>query len=216
MRIQRGFTGAAVLMAGFATMAQADNLVATLNNVSPGVSATISIDGGGSSFGVNGGLFNWTKTGGSYAGVNGDFTTFCIEVTENVAPGNSYTYDIDLVANGPTTAPMGAALADQMAELFGRFYGGLNLGDADQVGGFQLAVWNIVYDGDATILAGNFQASDGVGPMAYADFYLGAIDGTGPRANLDAMLAVGIQDQIVPEPCSLVLLGLGALAIRRR
>ena len=54
------YIGAAVLMAGIATMAQADNLVATLNNVSPGVSATISIDGGGSSFGVNGGLFNWT------------------------------------------------------------------------------------------------------------------------------------------------------------
>ena len=204
------------MVTGLATWAQADNLVATLNSVSPSVNATISIDGGANSFSVTGGLFNWTKTGGSYAGLNGNFTTFCIEVTEHVSAGNSYTYDIDLVANGPTTLPMGATLADKMAELFGRFYGGMNLSDADQVGGFQLAVWNIVYDGDNTILAGNFQASDGAGPMAYADFYLGAIDGTGPRASLDALLADGIQDQIVPEPCSLMLLGLGVLAIRRR
>lgn len=202
---------------GLAQAASAATLTATFNNVGPYNSVSASTDGAANFSGFASGLMNWTKTGGDYAGVNGNFTTFCIELTEHVSNGGSYTYNIVSTDLAPTSlGGMGLAKAAELSELFGRFYAGLDFDNSDDMTAMQLSVWNIVYDGDHTLAAGPFQVSNGGAYFGLAQSMLGALDGTGPHASLLAMAAVGVQDQIIPEPASLVLLAAGLLLGRPR
>lgn len=217
----RGFlhsmVAGAVLAMGLSAAASAASLTATFNSVGPYNSISVSTDGAANFTGLPSGLMNWTKTGGDYAGVNGNFTTFCIELTEYVSGGGSYVYNIVSPDLAPTSlGGMGLAKADELSELFGRFYAGLNFSDADEMTAMQISVWNIVYDGDLTLAAGPFQVTNGGAYYGLANAMLGALDGTGPHAALDAMAAVGVQDQIVPEPASLALLAAGLLLGRPR
>lgn len=209
-----------VIAVGALSLAQAASaatLTATFNNVGPYNSVNASTDSAANFSGFPAGLMNWTKTGGDYAGVNGNFTTFCIELTEHVSNGGSYVYNIVSPDQAPTSlGGMGLAKAAELSELFGRFYAGLDFDNADDMTAMQLSVWNIVYDGDHTLAAGPFQVSNGGGYYGLAQSMLAALDGTGPQASLVAMAAVGVQDQIIPEPASLALLAAGLLLGRPR
>ena len=69
-------------------------------------------------------------------------------------------------------------------------------------------MWNIVYDSDSTVTAGDFKLTSG-GGSAYATLansWLSHIDGTGPKANIVALSSTTAQDQIttpnLPLPSS--------------
>ncbi|MBX3379854.1 MAG: Cys-Gln thioester bond-forming surface protein [Phycisphaeraceae bacterium] len=196
---------------------------ATYIDTNPGVWGSVSLNSGGSFMGpVKAGQFNWQRTGGTYSGLTGTFATFCIEVHQDIFPGNNYTYDVNTVANAPLPVnilygtPMGAAKADQISELYGRFFAGLSTND--QYAAFQLAIWDFVYDGGGGVGAGVFQASGFGAAMALADAWIAAVDGSGPRmAGLGALSSDDWQDQIfTPAPGSLALIGLGGLVATRR
>ena len=173
---------------GSCGVANAATVQATLNSVSPGSDGQYSFDGG-ANWGNTGtaGLFNWTRTGGDHTGLPGNFLAFCTELTENVAPGSNYTYDVVAVEDVPTVlSGMGAARADQVRELFGRFYApaftfGLGSNEATAM---QLSIWEIINEqsGSLGVSTGSarFTNSNGAA-VALADSYLAALDGTGPR-----------------------------------
>ncbi|MBS0187987.1 MAG: PEP-CTERM sorting domain-containing protein [Planctomycetes bacterium] len=211
-------------IAGVCSLASAAFTVqATYIDTNPGVWGKVSLDSGVNYEGpVKAGQFNWQRTGGTYSGLQGTFATFCIEVHQDIFPGNNYTYDVNTVANAPLPinllygTPMGAVKADKISELYGRFYSGL--ASNDDYASFQIAIWDIIYDNGDGVNNGIFRAINFGVALGQADAKIAAIDGTGPRmSGLGALSSDDWQDQIfTPTPGSVALLGLGGLVAMRR
>lgn len=211
-----GVLGAIAVAGGLSAGAQAATLSATFHGASPSLTIELSLDGGDDYDDYTAGLMNWTKTGGDYDGVDGDYSTFCIELTEHVHSGDSYTFDVVDTELAPTSASMGIGKADLIDELYGRFFGGLDFDDPGEMAAFQLAVWEIVYDSGVDLTDGWFRAASG-SYRSLAQSYLNSLDGSGPRLAVEALAREGVQDQlVVPEPASALLLSLALAAWRRR
>lgn len=216
---------AAILAAGCGcAAASASTVTATFNGVAPGTGGSYSLDFG-ANWGSTGtaGLFNWTRTGGDHTGLQGNFLAFCTELTEHIGGGGSYTYTVDTIENAPTIlGGMGAVKADQMRELFGRYYSPAFTFSLPSTvaAAMQMCVWEISHEQTAglDVTAGSAQfVNDDPSAVTLANAYLATIDGTGPRDNtIYSLLADGVQDMIVPAPASIGLAGLGFLAIGRR
>ncbi|MFN7022615.1 MAG: MYXO-CTERM sorting domain-containing protein, partial [Phycisphaerales bacterium] len=160
---------------------------------------------------------------GTYTGVSGNFNGFCLELTETIQEPNAYTYKVVPLSVAPDgdglfTFPLGAAGADLLSELWGRWHGTLDISNANDCAAFQIAIWEIVYD--ANLILNNAGDSLIIGAPApvltQAQFYLDSLDGTGPRAVLEAFTHPTAQDQVIPTPGALALLGMGGLAAVRR
>lgn len=227
----------------FSGVAMASPVTSTFNNVSPSVDMALSLisptPAGGT---TSAGLFNWTGTMSNPAGLQGNYLAFCIELTQNVAPGNSYTYDmapLELAPQpGTSVTPMGGAKASALRELFGRFYSpsfGSDINgpgiSAEEAAAMQLSIWEIVYETTPSggpgpgaafglsfdILSGNVFFSGNATVLGLATTFLSALDGTGPQAvDLYALVSDDHQDMIVPGPGALALLGLAGAATARR
>jgi hypothetical protein len=188
------------------------------------------------------GIFTFTRSGGTFTGaLNGTFSAFCIEPREFVSAGTTYTYDFNALEQGTTNiGGMGTVKANELRELFGRYYPVLGAAlTSDQGSAMQIAVWEIVRETSATlnIHNGNVTFQNPANPavdttaMILAQTYLSSLDGTGPKLNniyalTSGSLGVpGNQDLVVqviasPEPATLVtmgaaLIGLG-LVLRKR
>lgn len=209
--------GTLICAAGLASSASADTVVAKLNSTSPTATMTFTLDST-TYTNIPAGRQNWSRVGGTYPDLQGNFATYCIEILESAFPSNTYTFDVELLEDAPNTLPggMGPGRADLMEELFGRFFNGLNPSSGQEQGAFQVAIWEIVYD-DLDLSTGNFTVVNSGAFYGMAAAMLGALDGTGPRMSLGALVAEGIQDQVfVPEPGSLALLAAGSLLMLRR
>lgn len=216
---------AALAAAGGSALASGPDITGTFNGIIPQVPITWSVNGGAHFVPGAAGCFDWTKTGGTYTGVSGHFTAFCLEVTETIQEPNSYTYKVVPLAGGAApdgdglfTFPLNATQIGQMEELWGRWRNTLNTSDANACGAFQIAVWEIVYDPNLILngVGDSFQLTAAPAVLAQAQSYLNSIDGTGPHMTLDAFTNPNDQDQVVPVPGTLALLGLGGLIAGRR
>jgi hypothetical protein len=203
-----------------------------------GSATSVALYNGGSSpidsFNTSqGGPFEWRMTAGSLPAevtslvdhypstptVVNQFTTFCIEAVEFLSSGSDYDVllDNDLqfkpILNAPY-GPMGQTAANLLRTLWAQRIGEV-FSDADPTGvkrsAFQLAIWELVYDGGATINlgSGNLRASGPSSPTSViglaSDWLNGAI--TAPvsqeKANLIVFSYKGRQDQVgeyVPPP----------------
>ncbi len=168
-------------------------------------------------------------------GFDGAVDTYCVELTESFYFGVSYP-EYTLVS---AASYFSAAKAEALNRLVGEVMGGGLFAAAaagakdDQSTALQLAIWNIVYDTDASLGTGSF--SDNSSYKTGAPAFVGATDllqaaslrSASPGYELFVLKSVGApghQDQLiwrqteVPEPASLALAGLalGAAAFARR
>jgi hypothetical protein len=150
---------------------------------------------------------------------------WCFDLDHFFSLGATYTDYTAILLNG--------AMATELAQLFQA--GGARTSDADHSAGFQLAIWNILYDSDLDVTVGSFRATGGAGAIAYANWLLGDLhnhDGSSPSI-IELQSHSGHQNFItpnnvpheccrtVPEPpmLPLVLTAIGAVALvetRRR
>jgi hypothetical protein len=203
--------------------------------LNPGSDVTINLgDGSAPSIAYHPGMVNWINdtTGASSLGNN--FTTFCIELTQDISPGNQYTYSLVSVQDAPKPgsaktgggAGMGAYKADQIAALWGGYYNSIMTGNAGvNAAAFQLAIWKIEYDWtsssqNTSFNSGAFQATDAQGAVALATTWLNNLKNNNTsfvRAQgliaLDCSTAQDQITQLAPAPPTWLSAGVGALVL---
>lgn len=204
-------------------------------NTSLGANELISVWGGGldgSVEGVYAGVYNLEKTYGTGEGkiwADGLIGAFCAELSE---PVPEITSKYSVVSLGDT---FGTGKADYISELWGRYYDPSWTGDGpftwlqdSKAAAFATALWEIIYEDlpgsslkwdvkvDSTWGGSGFRTD--FGGAALANNLLHSLDGTGPMADLRVFSYNGSQDYIaqVPEPTTIVLLGIGSLSLLRR
>jgi hypothetical protein len=210
---------AAVVLLVVPAFASADTLKLTLN--SSGNPVTYNPNGG-TAVTVGAGPFSWTQSAPLNANYPNSITTYCIDLDHYISKGGTYTYTAQTnLALAPTIGNNPAKIA-AITELFDRYYD-TSLTSAANGAAFQLALWELVYDGGTSksLTAGRIQASN-----TQAQNMLNSLgtpytvhDLTG--YHLVALVSSsGNQDQImvvqnpptppgVPAPPGLVLAGMG-------
>ena len=97
-------------------------------------------------------------------GVGSHVTTFCTELTQTVSPGYPYEYNFTNVSSMPTTgqpaSPMGTYRAGLAYELYRNHFFDAVSGDLDNAAAMQLALWEIVYEGNLGVAGGIANLAD--------------------------------------------------------
>jgi PEP-CTERM motif len=164
------------------------------------------------------GYVNWTQTPlNNNTSMTNHFSTFCIELTQNVSIGGTYTYQLNTLESAPTPgstqtgAPggMGSLRADAIRKLWAGAYSSSMT--QTQAAAFQLAIWRLEYDlnSNSTIgsmtdfTQGNFRANGAntAGLTAVTDakaLIKSVMDGsyTNLETDLVALTSDNYQDQI--------------------
>lgn len=104
------------------------------------------------------GAYRWNvNTGDVPTAVGGVFHTFCIDFSQDISFNGVYNYDTSTplasdprpiaphnIAGNPVTG-MGVEKAEAIEELYGLHFAELG-SDADKIAGFQMAIWEIIYE----------------------------------------------------------------------
>jgi len=212
------------LLAGLASSAAHAAVVnATFTGVAPG--QDVGITGPNGALTTRAGVYQFHRNldnPGDQPGLTPDFPSFCIEVTEPIAGGQSVSFDLGLLRDAPTSVPggMGLARETRIAELVARHYGDAFASDSNAAA-FQLAVWELVSDDAPDLATGVFQVNSAPeDTINTAALWLGQINGEF-TASVFALTSIGAQDYLVagnliPAPGTLGLLAIGGLAAARR
>jgi hypothetical protein len=195
---------------------------------------------GGGQYGtdVAAGVYTLNKTGDSGSGStwhNGPIPGFCVELNET-APTQISRYGVGMpedMVNSYTGGTVGTARSNYLRELWARYYdpawakSGSTTQQNRNAAAFAAAVWEIVYEDVPSSPARWNVTTDGTSGIggfialnvdsATANKWLHSLGG-GPKANLRVLTNNGAQNYLVsvPEPATIVLLGLGGLALIRR
>ena len=191
-----------------AGVAMGDTVVAQFNSVSPHELFRLSLNNGASYSAALAGRMNWTRTGGTSTDApEGNFSTFCIELTQHVAFNQSYEFNVVTLDLAPSPGGdgvgdgMGISKADQLSEFWGEHRS--NVVDNLTAAAFQIGIWEIVYDDNLHLGTGTFIAQPlTVTPqqVSLAQQWLDDVNGVGARSKLLAMSSSTRQDQVFEVP----------------
>jgi hypothetical protein len=200
--------GAFCAIAGGA--ASADTVVAKLNGVQYAGSGYTTLDltlGSNVYKNAIAGPQMWQQTGGTLALPSVNFLTYCVEITQDVMltnPATSYTFYTGSIDTAPTPGDMvpggpgmGLPKSVLIQELWARHYGDVT--DATSGAAFQVAIWDIVYDADFNLGAGNFKASGNLNVTNLAATWLTDVNTNATpytTPNLIGLKSDSAQDQI--------------------
>jgi len=167
--------------------------------------------------------FDWVRSDIAGPGVDpyipSAFDSYCIELTQTVAPGTKYNFEV----LSPIAGGLSTFQETMLERLWASFFPVIDSGL--ESASFQACVWEIIYDADSMDIASDdFIVNPPSGGVpALAQGWLDAVNDVGyagPTQNLVVLHNSEIQDQItsVPAPATaaLAMLGLGAVARRRR
>lgn len=186
--------------------------------------APVSVAGSGSvpAFG-----FNMTDTGGTL----GSFLAWCLDLGSFLSTSGTtarpYTTTDTPFSN---SYDLGTAGIARVQSVFDANFNDVTVADGVQAAGFQLALWNAVYDDDWTIGDGVFKASADAAVVAKANAYLTAAstDGTDKAYRLTFLESapgpqqakyqnlVTVSPVPIPAAGGLLLVALGGLGLAGR
>jgi hypothetical protein len=200
--------------------ARAGTITAKFDGVSPGQGISYKLNGGNTQS-TTAGVFDWTYVSGTNLNNSTTFNTFCIDLTHFISTGSKYKYSVDSPIGSDTQAIQGGLTSGQstlLSELFGKFYS--SVVDNKTGAAFQIAVWDIVYDGGVPNGNSPFQVTSTGAAETLALQWLNNLD-PNKTANLlvlDSDPPKDHQNQItlapvVPEPSSFVLAGIGVVGL---
>ena len=183
------------------------------------------------------GAGDWPRSVGAYgfnmldgSGVLGSFVAWCLDLGSFLAKagdgGQDYTITSDPFSNSYGLSPAERA---RIQTVFDANYASVDLANGNQVAGFQLALWEMLYDGDGSLGTGSFMATASAAITGLANGYLAAAAGW-DGGKLYAMTflesagatkrqnLVTVTPAAVPVPAAggMLLLALGGLAAMRR
>jgi hypothetical protein len=149
------------IVAALSQSARADTVTATLTGLTPYVFPTSYLQGAGDITGGTGAI-GWQGVGSNPTAFTGSFNTFCIDLIQDIYFGSTYTYVETPVASAPQPGAypsgspvtgMGVLKASELNTLFAEQFNNLTSNDALEA--FQIAIWNVVYDTDASVSTGD-------------------------------------------------------------
>ena len=177
------------------------------------------------------GVYSWTNAGGTGLGTQVPDWGFCIELTQGPYNGWQDVIPLD-EASLPAAygTPVGSAKANYIRELWGRdFDPAWTTGANSQMAeAFGAALWEIIYETDPVwdVTSGTGFYATGIEQAATTNLWLSQLDGDTAyfANNLFATSSPCGQDYLiqiprstsVPEPMTVIILGLGALTVMRR
>lgn len=213
-----------VLAGSTAALSNAGSIIA---NYTFDLMQQVSVDYLGTPYSPNAARIQGVRTGGTTTLLPGPpyaFNTYCVELGQTINGGGqthpNVTPLLGSVTNtGGITGPVlfDATRTDQLERLWGSFFPWIGNSQLNS-SAFQLAQWEITFDNDLSLTSGVFQSGDAVAGLAQA--LLNDVATGAANINQKLLLLSGpdIQDQVtpVPEPGTMLALGLGATAFLRR
>jgi hypothetical protein len=201
--------GAVAASVAFAAVkAEAQNLTATLNGISPGLTLKGTWNNGGFVYDYPAGVMNFTDEASGT-----DFSAFCVEPLQGLRYDETLTYQVQ--------SPLSLANYDTIARLVGGYIA--SNGSDQDAAAVQWAIWEVtnevllspsLFDGTIRIIE---PASEGTAFLA--NQYLANVKNYTP-ATLTYLRNDGRQDvvswNVVPEPATAVLGVLSSLVLLRR
>jgi hypothetical protein len=202
--------------------AEASTITAKLNNGPLGQDMNIDLNiPGGTNYQYTNqyvGEYGWTRSSvnnsnNNYSGppnLGQNFISFCIELTQDMTYGSSYTYNVVSLASSPnpngtdtgiSSGGMGTTRADEISELWGRDFSSIST--STQAAAFQVAIWQIEYGTNLTInnAANDISFSNDSSAINQAQTWLNQLDGdTADYASLAAISNSNQQDQVIVVP----------------
>ena len=168
--------------------------------------------------------FNMTDS----LGPLGSFVAWCLDLG-NFLAGTGAGAQAYKITSDPFGNSYGLDAAEKarVQNVFDANFATLDFSVGDQAAGFQLALWEALYDNDWNLSTGAFTATASAAITGLADGYLAAAQGwtDGKRYNMTFLESTGstqrqnlVTVSAVPVPAAggLLLLALGGLALARR
>ncbi|GEM_PF-1921933 len=177
------------------------------------------------------GAFGFNMTDTSDPSTLGSFVAWCLDLAHFLAPTSAGAQDYKITTT-PFSNSYGLDTTQEarVQSVFDANYATLTLTDGNQVAGFQLALWDALYDGDGKLSDGAFKATASTAITGFANAYMtAAADWTGgKRFDMTFLESTGTgrsqrQNLVtvapipVPAAGGLLLAAVGGLvALRRR